>query len=185
MRLFALLTAFPLGTALLAQTPAPLPTRISPSNIVILPASATEGCPVGFAAQHANQGALISVRPGTTPPRQSYNLSFTPRGNHPITQARVTLHGLSGGQFLPAGETASQTASQAASQTRGDATEDFTLAPRATSNDRFYSTVFVHKLTGVQWIELNEVTYADGTRWRESSTALCHITPNGMLRVNE
>jgi hypothetical protein len=145
------------------------------AGAVVLEASHAEGCPVGFSARHANQGATVKVSPQEKSRRQGYELNFVPDGQHGIAEARVTLHGLSGARVIPAGETA---------PAGSEASETFHLSPASGGNHLFRSTVYTEKLTGVLWVELNELTYADGTTWHESERGSCRITPNGFLLVN-
>lgn len=149
--------------------------QMKTSEVVVLQAPAGEGCPVGFSARHADQGATVKVSPQEKRPRQGYELHFVPDGQHGIAQARVTLHGLSGAQVIPAGQTA---------KASPDASETFNLSPTSGGNHLFRSTVYTEKLTGVLWVELNELTYADGTTWHEAESDSCRVTPNGFLLVN-
>ena len=157
------------ASAQTATTPAAAPKA---SNIVVMQASAA-GCPVGFAARRAPDGGLITVRPAVKARRQSYDITLTPGSDHAITQALITLHGLAGGQVVPAKNSAA-----------GNATESFNLTTSGSgAKPLLHSTVYTSKLTGVQWVELNELTYADGSTWHESDTAVCRIAPNGYMLV--
>ncbi len=157
-----------LAVPVLAQAPSQ-----GASGAVAVIQSQTAGCPVGFAARRSPDGGLISVSPGTKAHRQSYELTFTPGSEHAITQARITLHGLAGGRVLPAKDSAA-----------GDATESFNVSPSGSHAKPFlHSTVYTSKLTGVQWVELNELTYADGSTWHESGATTCRVAPNGFMLV--
>ncbi len=158
-----------LASAQTATTPATPPKT---SDIVVLQASG-QGCPVGFAARRAPDGGLVTVSPRTKLQGQQYSLTFSPDSAHAITQARITLHGLAGGRVIPAKDIS-----------LGDASESFNLSPSFSgSRHLFQSTIYTKKLTGVQWVELNELTYADGSTWHESDTATCRVAPNGFMLV--
>lgn len=131
-----------------------------------------QGCPVGFQARRSPDGGLVSVAHSPKHHQQSYQLSFSPGPGHFIAQARITFHGLAGGRVIPAGYT-----------TPGDATESFNISPSPDARHLFQSTIYTEKLTGVQWVELNELTYADGTKWQETGTASCRVAPNGFMLV--
>ncbi len=164
--LFGMLALLPLGLSALAQAPA------QSTSSVVLMASRTAGCPVGLEARHAQDGGLVSVSPTTRHSEQSYRILFSPSDEKAISQAKITLHGLAGGQVVPA-----------AAAPKGDATESFTLSPAMGAKHLFRSTVSTGKLTGVQWVELDELTYSDGTQWHASATATCRVAPNGFMLV--
>jgi hypothetical protein len=115
---------------------------------------------------------MEQVRRSSPHPELGYSITFTPANARSITQARLTLHGISGAHLLPA-ETAGSSS----------ATEEFTVAPAENSGPRFESIVYARKLTGVQLIELDELTFADGTRWQKSSNSVCLVAPNGLMLV--
>ena len=165
--LLGMLTLLPLGLPALAPAPAQ-----SASSVVLL-ASRMAGCPVGLEARHAQDGGLISVSPSTRHPEQTYRILFTPPGGKAISEAKITLQGLAGGQVLPAG-----------ASSKADATESFHVSPAMGAKHLFHSIVSTEKLTGVQWVELNELTYSDGTKWHESDTATCRVAPNGFMLVS-
>jgi hypothetical protein len=102
-----------------------------------------------------------------------YTLTFTPLTAHSIVQAKLTLHGLDGAQIVPAKNLSTS-----------NATEDLTVAPSATDSHRFESIVYAQKLTGVQWIELDDITYADGTHWQKSANSVCLVVPSGLRLVS-
>lgn len=176
MRILPLFAPVLLSSSLFAQAPSRDLGPISPTNPVFLPAGSFGNCPVSLEARHANQGALMAVGRGSDEARQGYSLTFSPSDARPVAQARIILHGWSGTHLQPA-------ADKTSSEANVGSTEIFTLSPLLTSNNRFLSTVYIHKLTGVQWIELNEVTYTDGTHWHESDAGACGIVPNGFLLV--
>ncbi len=145
----------------------------STGGVLMLAQPTGQNCPVGFSARHTGSGAMLSVSPKSRPQLQGYNITFQPRAGLGVAEAKLTLHGISGPHLRPAnGNTDGATA-----------TESFTVSPSSGENHRFHSVVYVQKLTGVDWIELNEVTYADGTQWHESADAPCRVVPNGFMLV--
>lgn len=165
MRPLTLLPLFAIGSLLPAQQPA-----TTSANVFQAPAN--QNCPVGLEASHSKQGGLRNVGPSTGGAKQAYELRFSSEPYRPIAQAVVTMYGLAGSQFMPARNVADTTAA-----------ESFHVVPASGPNHRFRSTVNVTKLTAVQWVELKEVTYADGSKWTESPSASCLITPNGFMLV--
>ena len=163
-----------LGVCTLSLVGAGLPAQVASSNaVVVLQQTANQSCPVDLTAQHAAAGGLVATNRNARRPGQSYRLTFSPGDARGISQAKVTLHGLSGAQVLPA----------AAEKPRRDATESFNLSPSSDRRHLFHSMIYTDKLTGVLWVELNELTYADGTQWHESATATCRVAPNGFMLV--
>lgn len=142
-------------------------------NMALLASPSSNGCPVGFEAKHTPGGEVVRVSPSEKPHGTGYSLTFAPNGSRGIVLAKVTLHGLAGHQVVPAGN-----------QSGTDATEDFTVKPSAETKHRFGTVVYAEKLTGVRWVELNELTYADGTAWHASQTSTCRVAPNGYMLVS-
>lgn len=163
---FLLLSGTAIASALSAQRPGPASPAVQAGRAN--PAS----CPVGFSARHASGGDMVSIRPGARPRAQTYAITFVPAGPRAIVSAKVTLHGLFGQHVIPVGN-----------KPDAQASESFTLAPTPSGNHHFASLVSLGKLTGVTSAELNELAYADGTRWRESPASPCEVTPNGYLLV--
>ncbi len=127
---------------------------------------APQNCPVGFTARHAGHGTAVKVspenrdRPGlsTQLPAPGRALRRAGQG-HPPRPRRRPGHARRTDGIKP------------------DATETFTVTPSTEPNHLFHSVVYVHKLTGVLWIQINELTFADGTTWHESADSICRATP--------
>ena len=164
MRSVLLLAALASTITLSAQTAPSAPVLLVRPQI-------SAGCPVGLVARHAADGGFVQVSPGTKQPHQSYSITLTPQNARGIAQARITLGGMSGAHVLPAGPHPGR-----------DATESFNITPSA-DDHHFTSIIYVHTLTGVQWVELNEITWADGTRWHASPAEPCRITPDGFMLI--
>ncbi len=153
------------ATTLTAQSP-------STGSVLLLQQHISQNCPVGLSARHSSDGGMVSVSPGSGPHQQGYDITFSPRKSLQVAQARISLHGISGSHVIPAGK-----------KEVGDATESFTVSPTSSANHRFQSVVYTAKLTGVEWVELNDLTYTDGTQWHESADAICRVAPNGYMLV--
>ena len=166
-----------LGTLLLST--AAFGQTIGQGSVVLITPLSSQNCPVGFSARHAMDGGLIAIDRSAKSPEHGYTLSFDASGVHAIAQARITLRGLAGQQFMPASGRGVADAGRGAA----GVTETFTVAPAAEPNHKYRSTVYAEKLTGVQWVELNDITYADGSRWHGSATSPCRVAPNGFVLV--
>ncbi len=152
-------------SALTAQAPA--------NSIIVLQAPLNQNCPVGIEARHSSQGAVKQVRDAGAPHQLGYNIALNSLNFAPIRQASITLRGLAGAHVIPA-----------STHAEADATETFTLTPGDSPKASFHSIVYTGKLTGVRWVELNEVTYADGTQWHQKEGSVCRVAPNGYMLVN-
>ena len=170
--LFTFVAASLAASAGVASTPASV--QRTPATVV-LQAANPAGCPVGFGARHAGQGGLVNVGPASARHReQGYRITFAPGQGRPIAQARITLRGVSGPHVMAAGE---------APASGADAAQSFNVVPSSGSKGLLHSTVFTDKLTGVQWVELNDLTYADGTSWHATAATPCRIAPDGYMLV--
>ena len=127
----------------------------------------TSACPVAFSARRFSGGGLVQIGRGTRPHNLGYRLEFANSATA-ITQARITLYGPDGVRVMLAG-----------ADERGFASEELSFSPPTGASSSFETVVFARKLTGLQFVELNELTYADGTSWHESAENPCRITPNG------
>lgn len=159
----------------------PAQTTNGQTAVVQVQKPAPGGCPVDFSVRHANQGETIQVSPGRSKPQQAYRLRFQPLAGHGIVQAKVTLHGLSGAQIIPVGKPGS---ADDASHPAPDATETLNTSPSAAGHHLFQSTIYTEKLTGVQWVELNQLTWTDGAVWQEAAPGACRVVPDGFMLVD-
>lgn len=178
MRTVALFAALALSSAGIAQTPTPPKVTFVPGPNIVLRADAlvqqdgSLNCPVQLSARHSRGTGMVEVSPRSEPHRQGYSIDFKPLGWRSVEEAKVTLHGMSGAQVVPV-----------KGHAKSDATETVTVSPSTQPNHLFQSVVYLHKLTGVQWIEINELTFADGTTWHESADSICRVVPNGFMLV--
>ena len=177
-KLLAVTPFFLIATALPAQTGfasmSGLTPQNSPANVIVLAAPPVNNCPVGIAAQHTPGGIVLQVSPSTPHRPLGYNINLGAFDGRLIRHASVTLHGFIGAHFLPTAANNSPTT---------DATETFTLTPGHTPKPAFKSVVYPKKLTGVSWIQVDAVTYADGKEWHQTNGSVCRVTPNGFLPV--
>jgi hypothetical protein len=61
--------------------------------------------------------------------------------------------------------------------------ETFHLERQAGTSSLQNSEIWTH-LGAVQWIEVTEIQYADGTSWRESKGSVCRAAPGLLLLTN-
>jgi hypothetical protein len=177
-KLLALTPLFLIATALPAQTGfasmSGLTPQNSPATVTTLTSQPFYNCPVGIAAQHTPQGGMQEISPSAKHHQLGFDISLSAFDGRLIRQADVTFHGIIGAHFMPAKPTADGT----------DATETFTLTQGSTPKPSFQSVVYARKLTSVQWIQVDEVTYIDGTEWHQTAGSVCRVIPKVLLLVN-
>ena len=139
------------------------------ANVVAL---SGQNCPVALTASRDVDGGLVETRPHQPVQGQKLDLSFVPLASRGVVQAQLTVHGMSGLQMIPAGR-----------RSQRDATEDFTVAPNAADGHLYRSVILTKELTGIDFVEVNALTFADGTRWHHSANSACRVVPNGFKLV--
>ena len=155
-----------LHAAVLAQAPA------SPGKTNFLVVTG-QNCPVGLSASHYPQGLTMRDATDAHAGQQGLRVTFAPVGPKGIVAAKITLHGLSGSNLVPAGQTAGP-----------DATEDLSITPSLGEQHRFQSIVYAQKLTALQWVEVTSLTFADGSHWQASANSTCRVAPSLYRLVN-
>lgn len=87
--------------------------------------------------------------------------------------ATVEVHGASGARLMQIGSSTDRTDN-----------ESFSIAPSPLQHGGLLAaTIYTHRLTSVQFVELKEVRYADGSSWREPAEGACQFVPNGFMLV--
>ncbi|HEX4067540.1 MAG TPA: hypothetical protein VHZ09_16090 [Acidobacteriaceae bacterium] len=148
-------------------------------------------CPVGVRAQHAS-GLTAQVPVGKNGvqknggqrnsavdrgPRQKLQLTLNNAGLGAISGVRITVHGWNGtGRTLPTVDAGANYASAAK-------TMDLTVSvgPRETAE----INAWVRGLTAVDSIDLDEVSYADGSSWKSPRPGACSTVPDPVTLISE
>ena len=136
------------------------------------------GCPVELAAEQAHDGALSLARSAGRPvhAEQVIDLSIKNRRLPRIVAAEVEVHGTSPRGRVVALEGASGGA-------LADAVRTVHLQGSVPADQQRTHRVSVEELTSVQWINVIELHYADGSRWHAGEGRECRVVPNPILRV--
>ena len=145
----------------------------STTTTIILPGNI--GCPVFLRAQHAADGGLLNVdkrRPER--PGQLLHLTLTNPDSRQIVAARVRVHGLSGKGRV------TQTMSGA---DRPDATSTIEVQLVQGSGKEAYGDLRVPNMTAVLSIDLNSVTYADGSTGSFTGHDACRVVPDKLMLI--
>jgi hypothetical protein len=135
----------------------------------------SEGCPIGFGAQINGraiaQTAADQKKNGSGP---LLEMTFSVRGAAKIVSANVTVHGLSSSdRYLPVDQHSDENAAQTFELDRASGAAGLTNA-----------AVWLNKILFVNWAEVTELKYADGSVWHESSDSQCRAVPSKLLLVD-
>ena len=134
----------------------------------------TADCPVGLQVDHGPSTQMREVAGGRqTVLEQRIHLTMTNLHLQKIVSAQLTAHGFSQKPRVmevsnPVADMAKQI--QLALEIRGksEASSDLTLS----------------QFAAVTSVEVNAVTYADGSSWQEPSPGACSVAPSGLMRVS-
>ncbi len=157
-----------LSSLLLATTSLAAQSGSTAANLLLQAPPGSRNCPVSLTANHLPNTGVAEISKGPHPKGQPLYLAFRPGSNQGITAADLVLHGMAGSRLLHAGATSG-----------ADVTESFTVTPSAALDHLYNSVVYARKLTGVSYVELRSLTFADGTVWHASAASTCRVAPNG------
>ncbi len=142
---------------------------VQSANLVVVGGG---NCPIGVDAMRNPDSGLVQVKPSSPVHRQALKLSFTPLQDDGIAQVELSVHGMAGAHVIHAGE-----------RSAAEAMEAFTVSPTAGGNHHFTSVVYMKTLTGIEFVDITEVTYRNGTHWHSSAASTCRVAPNGFKLV--
>ena len=158
-------------TALTAQNAGPQPAQ---TLIVQIP-SIKSNCPVSLHAQQAAGGEMLTVNNGH--PKgigQGLHLILTNPDSRQIAGANVTIRGLTARDRMV------QTLSN---QDASDVAKTLDVTFPTGPDNNVTANLWVPGMTSVQAIELNSVTYADGSIWKLDAGNGCRTVPDGFMLV--
>jgi hypothetical protein len=166
---FALLFS---GATLAAQSADHQPPH---TTTIFLP-PITVGCPVGLRAQQTADGGLLAARNRPTKGTgQGLHLTLTNPDSRQITAAQVTVRGLT------AKARVTQTISP--QDESSQATKTMEVKFSAGPNNAVSADLWVPGLTAVLAIDLDSVTYADGSSWKLDATTACRTVPDKIMLI--
>jgi hypothetical protein len=176
------------STFAVAQQPATL--HRSANTSLTVPQTAGAGCPIEMEARHAmqtpvgmnaagndgsRQGPAINApRAQAAPQLQRLRLTLTNPSPRDIVSAQFTAHGFS--NKLRAMELS-------AGSNEPDLAKTIDLDLGVKGKGHASSDLSLNHFAAVTSIDLNSITYADGTTWRSPSPAACSITPSMVMLV--
>lgn len=125
----------------------------------------SQACPIGFRAEIDPRLTLRDVKNSKRMEESTFvRLHFTTADvSKTIVTASVTAHGVSPhGELMLVGQ-----------KTDDNRTQAFELTPANPTAGLLQTELHVTAVPFVRWIELNQVTYDDGTVWHAAEGAVC------------
>jgi hypothetical protein len=141
-----------------------------------IPATTDSGCPVGLIAERRSDMMMLRAedtrRDG---PAQGLYLIFNHRDQPQIESAEITVYGMSSkSRILPAG---TPSLSDEVSKT-------FKLQSTKGGEGLQDTSVWMHRVGSLSWVELTSIAYADGTTWNKSKSSQCQAVPSALLLIS-
>jgi len=134
------------------------------------------GCPVALRAQHLADGTMVKTRDAHPPGvGQWLHLTFTIPGEKQIEQVTITVHGPS--------DRAHVTQALAASNASADTDRTLTLSWGPQPGREVSKDVWVPGITAVESIDLDGVSFSDGSGWRASGSQACRVAPDPLMLI--
>ena len=135
-------------------------------------------CPVGLSVNHGSSfPSRKTVGPFASPsaPAQEQRIQLTMTNLSPqeIVKAQITVHGLSDKwRYVPLPEAPAP-----------DLTKKVEVTLDVRGNSHASSDVSLSRFASVTSVDLNSLTYADGSAWEASSSAACSVVPDPFMLV--
>jgi len=176
---FALLFVSSLGIILVSNSLAAQNAGSQPAQALLHAPPANTACPVSIRAQQASDGDMLAVdhsRPSH--PKgiaQRLHLTLTYPDSRRITRATVTIHGLT-----PRSRVTRTFTTHDDSDAARTVDVTFPGGPR----NAVSAYLWVPGLSAVSTIDLNAVTFADGSTWKLSSGGMCHAQVDGLMLIS-
>jgi hypothetical protein len=136
-------------------------------------------CPVDMAVDRSGLYEKREVRsapyPGPTHElEQRIQLDLTNRHPTTIVEAQITIHGLS-----------QKTRYMELSTPQADMAKTFQLSLDLKGNGQSAKVLWLTRFAVITSVDLNSVTYSDGSFWHEPAAAACSVAPNLLVRVTD
>jgi hypothetical protein len=167
------------STFAVAQQPATL--HRSDNTSLTLSRAAGAGCPVDMEARHATQ-TPVSMNAGgenapgnkVVPQLQRLHLTLTNPSSRDIVSAQFTAHGFS---------KKPRAMDLSSGSNEPDLAKTVDIALGVKGKGHASHDLSLNHFTAVTSIDLNSISYADGTTWRAPSPGACSITPSMVMLV--
>jgi hypothetical protein len=172
-------------TIVLASTSAigqDLVLHSSPGNVSFSPTRAIgANCPVGLQVSHgpsflvkkADYGPFAAPQPEVQ--EQRIHLTMTNHTSREIVKAQITVHGFSDNwKAIPLAD-----ASPAP-----DLEKSVYVALNIKRDGQASRDLSLSRFTSVTAVDLNSLTYADGSTWQSSTSGACSVAPDLLMLVS-
>jgi hypothetical protein len=146
-------------------------------TVIVGPTYDFGSCPVSLRANQAAGGNSLEV--DNAKPKgiaQGLRLLVVEPKSKQVVSASVTVRGLADkGRMVQTLSTDSETS---------DASRTLEAKFAAGAGNEGSAFIWVPGLTAVQAIDLDSVTYSDGTTWKMAESSVCRIVPDPLMLVN-
>jgi hypothetical protein len=145
------------------------------ASVVLLPAPT---CPVRMHALQGSGSGLVQVRnaPPDTRPTQRIHLILATEQTPKVAAARVTVRGLSGrDRAVP---------TPAAMGLTPDRTRTLEVRFSPESATEVAADLVLPGFTAMLSVQLDSLTYSDGSIWVVPGTQACHVAPDPLMLVS-
>ena len=136
------------------------------------------GCPVGMQAQHDIAGGDLVAINGDRPKGvgQQLHITLTNSKSAEIAGIKITVHGSAANRSLLPTDVAEADAL--------GAKKTIYLKMTVGAKKDASTDLWVSGLTAVTLIDVDTVTYADGSNWRSSALESCHFGPDHVMLIS-
>lgn len=174
------LVLFFVSLSSLAQTGTQPQFASQPKSILVLDLqTSASSCPISMRVRQGTGNGLLIVKHGkqSDAPGSHLRLNLAPSNGHPgnIVAATVIVHGFNGkpGVFPLV----------ATRDHASEITRTLTVPLTADDDNSFWSELLVPGLTAPNRVDLQSVTYADGSIWRVTALDACRAVPDPFMLV--
>jgi hypothetical protein len=139
----------------------------------------SQSCPVGMQAQQRGSSQLVAVHNGQRTQTTGQRIALTLRSasSPRILTARAKARGLT-----PRGHVLQ---SKAIDHLPSDIVREVTIAFNEVSNGGVTGELVLPGFTSVASIELEEITYEDGTVWKTEGQSVCRVEPDMFMLISD
>jgi hypothetical protein len=133
-------------------------------------------CPVGMRVEHGNGDQLLWAKDRPKGIAQYLQVIMNNSKSVDIVGAQITVHGFAAKtRYLPA---------QSSPTSSPDLMKTVDLDLTVKSKGDASTDLRLPRFTAVSWIDLDSVSFADGTTWHSSVGKTCHVVPELMRLVS-
>ncbi len=102
---------------------------------------------------------------------QQLHLTFRNAGSSPVVGIEITVHGTNGKGSMV----------QAQANLANQIKRTLNLTLEVTPNDEAQLDLSLRNFTSVNQVDLDTISYADGSAWKSSAAQACHFVPEALM----